>query len=307
MKFSDVTGCAGSALLLLFAAAWIPLIGPFLSLLTPLPFLYYTTKLGFQNGLKLAATAVLLIGLVAKLAGFSRIVLFCIEFGLLGIILSEIYKREFSFGLTIFWGTIFMLVMGLVFLFAMSLSRNESLHELVLSYFQTSLRNTINAYENVGWDREKVIEVLGNLLARIYPSIVIIATGFVVWMNVVVSRQMFRLGRLKYPEFQSMDRWRAPEFMVWFVIAAGFSLLLSFESVGLLATNALIVMAVIYVFHGLAIVHFFLNKYNVPSWIRFGVYLLIVFQQAILLCLAVVGLFDQWIDFRKIHSRRIHN
>ncbi|MFH1491258.1 MAG: DUF2232 domain-containing protein, partial [Pseudomonadota bacterium] len=70
-----------------------------------------------------------------------------------------------------------------------------------------------------------------------------------------------------------------------------------------LAINALIVMLVIYVFHGLSIVLFLLNKYRVPQWMRVGAYFLILFQQIFLIGLCIAGLFDQWIDFRKIHRR----
>ena len=121
-------------------------------------------------------------------------------------------------------------------------------------------------------------------------------------MNVVISKPLFRIGNLEYPAFGPLDQWQAPELMVWGVIAAGFASFLLKGIVQILAINALIVMVVIYVFHGISIVLFFLKKYNAPSWIRFGIYFLLIFQQIFLLGLAIAGLFDQWIDFRKIRK-----
>ena len=132
----------------------------------------------------------------------------------------------------------------------------------------------------------------------------IVSTGFVVWINIVISRPLFRVLNLKYPEFDPMDRWHAPDLMVWGVIASGFTLFLSIPGVKLVAINGLIVMLAIYVFHGLAILLFFLNKYRVPSWLRFGIYFLIFFQQIFLIVLALAGLFDQWVDFRKLHRKK---
>lgn len=302
MKPNDVIGCAGSAVFLLLVSAWIPFVGPLFGLLTPLPFLYYTTKLGLQQGLRVSAIAVIAIGLIAKLSGYPQIIVFCIEFSLLGIIISEIYKRKLTFGLTVFWGTVSMLFLGALFLFFISLARQSGPLELIVAYLQDNLKDAIPAYENMEWDREKMIESLGRLLARVYPSLMIVGTGLTVWMNIVISRQLFRLGKLEYPEFGSMDRWQAPEHLVWFVIAAGFSLFLSGEVIRMLALNSLIVVGVIYIFHGLSILLFFMNKYGVPPWVRIGIYLLIMFQQIILIGLAMAGLFDQWIDFRKIHK-----
>jgi len=309
MKAADIIGCAGSAVLLLFASAWIPFIGPFLSLLTPLPFLYYATKLGLHQGLKIAAITLLLAGLIARLAGYPQIIIFCFEFSLIGLILSEIYRRKFTFGLTIFWGTCSALIIGAIFLSLIALSKKMGPMEMILGYFQSNLRETIQAYEEMGLDQEKVIQLqeygkmLTEIIAKVYPALSIVGGGLFVYVIVVLSRPLFRLRTLPYPDFGPMDRWQSPELMVWGFIVAGFALFLSIGGIRLLAINALIVMSVIYVFHGLSIVLFFLNKYNVPLWIRFGVYFLILFQQIFWVALAIAGLFDQWIDFRKIHKR----
>ncbi len=312
IKISDVLGCVASAAFLLLATAWIPILGPFFSLLTPLPFLYYASKLGLYQGVKIVALTVLIIGVIANLAGYPHIIFLCVEFSLLGLIISEMYRKNFTFGLAMFWGTGLMLLIGTIVLVLIGFSKRMGPLELILDYFQNNLKETIQFYENMGSDQEKVlqfkeyVEILTNIIAKVYPALVIIGTGFVVWVNIVMSRPLFRIGNLKYPDLGPMDQWRAPELLVWGLIAAGFSLFLSASGIKLVTVNALIVMLVIYVFHGLSIILFFLNKYHVPPWIRFGVYLLIIFQQLFLIGLALAGVFDQWIDFRKIHSKRTH-
>ena len=85
--------------------------------------------------------------------------------------------------------------------------------------------------------------------------------------------------------------------------AMGFAIFFPITKIQFVAINSLIVMSVIYVFNGLSIVMFFFNRYNIPSWARFGVYALIIVQQMFLFVLALAGLFDQWIDFRKLHKK----
>jgi uncharacterized protein YybS (DUF2232 family) len=310
MKVQDVLGCAASAIVLLLASALIPLVGPVFSLLTPLPFLYYTLKLGLYQGAKVVFITVLAVGLVAKLAGYPQLIFLCLEFSLLGLIISETFRREFTIGFSIFWGTVFMLIIGVVILGLIGLSRNMGPLAVILDYFQNNIKATVQSYEGMGWDQEKILQIQGYLkilvqvISKIYPAIMIVGTGFVVWINIVISRPLFRLLNLNYPHFGPMDRWHAPELMVWGVIAAGFSLFLSLPVVKLIAINGLIVMLAIYVFHGLSILLFFLNKYHVPPWLRIGIYFLIFFQQIFLIVLAMAGLFDQWIDFRKIHVKK---
>ena len=302
-------GCAGSVIFLLFISAWIPFVGPFFSLLLPLPFLFYSSKLGFNQGLITGLIALFIVGFFARLAGYSRVILFCLEFGIVGLIIAEIFRREFSFGRTIFWGTVLMLFVGMVFLFFIGMTRGLSPFELVLNYFQTNLNKTFGLYEDMGLEPDKAFQLkefgkaVRDLLSKIYPSLIIVGTGFVIWLNVVVSRPIFRIGKIKYPNLGKTDRWHAPEFLVWGVIIAGFALFFPVTGIKFVALNALIVFSVIYVFHGLSIVMFFFNKHRVPLWIRIGVYVFIVIQQMFLILLALAGLFDQWIDFRKIHKK----
>jgi uncharacterized protein YybS (DUF2232 family) len=297
-------------MVLLIASGWVPFAGPFLSLLTPLPFLYYTAKFGLREGVKALVICLLAVGLIGNLSGFSQAVFLCLEFGLLGLIISEIYRRKLTIGRTLLWGTGLMLLLGFVILTGVGLTKNMGPIELVLGYLQSNLKGTVDVYEHMGGGQEKAVQLrqfakaLMEIITRIYPSLVIIGTGFVVWLNVVLSRHVFRLGNLPYPQFASTDRWWAPEYMVWGVIAAGFSLFLPVSGIRWVSINVLIVLLTVYVFHGLSIVLFFLNKYRVPSWIRLGVYFLIVFQQIFLFLLALAGLFDQWIDFRKIRHRK---
>lgn len=311
MKATDLMGCIGPVILLLFASAWIPFVGPFFGLLTPMPFLYYATKLGLREGLKIAAVTLLIVGLIASLIGYPQMVVFCFEFALIGVALSEIYKRGYTFGRTILWGTCFTLFIGAAVLSVIALSQGMGPMEMILEYFRSNVGATIRAYEDMGLEQEKVAQLreygkmLTDLIAKIYPALSVVGSGLIIYLIVVLSRPLFQKRNLPYPRFESLDRWQSPDRMVWGFIASGFALFFSMGGITWLAVNAFIVMSVIYCFQGLSIVLFFLNKYRLPLWMRFGVYLLILFQQIFWIGLGLAGLFDQWIDFRRIHKRAV--
>jgi len=311
MRLQDVLGCVGTALTLLLASALIPLIGPFFSLLTPLPFLYYSTKLGVNEGVKLVCVSILATALLAAILRYPQLIFLCLEFSLMGLIISEMYRRKWNIGYSVLVATCSMLLIGLIVMAVAGLRKNMGPLEMIYAYMQESLRQTVAVYEGMGAGPEKAkafreyLAVVIDILSKIYPSLLIVGTGFVVWFNIIVSRPLFQMRKLAYPPYGALDRWRSPEHLVWGVIAAGFALFLSLPQVRWLAINALIVMMAVYVFHGLSILMFYLNKYRVPPWIRFGVFFLIVFQQIFIIGLALAGLFDQWIDFRRIHSRKV--
>jgi len=309
MKITDVLGCTGLVAFFVLASVWIPFVGPIISLLTPLPFLYYSSKLGLYQGVKVAVITVFILGLVANLAGKPQIVIYCVEFSLLGLALSEFLRRRFSIGQTIFLSLVFMLVIGTGVLFFLALSKNMGPFEMMLSYLGDHLNASLKAYEEMGVPQEDAmalqvyVKAFMEIISRIYPSLMIISAGFTVWLNVVIAKPLFRIRNLEYPEFIAMDRWRAPDNLIWGLIVSGFALFLASESIKILAINAMIVMMAVYLFHGLSIVLFFFSKYHVPSWIRIGVYFLIMVQQLFLVILILGGIFDQWIDFRKIHRK----
>jgi uncharacterized protein YybS (DUF2232 family) len=311
MKAKDVLGCVGAGAVLLLASAYIPLVGPLFSLLTPLPILYYSAKLGLDQGVKLAGITVMLIGVVAALASTIDLLFMCIEFSLMGLIVSELFRRNLSIGYTVLLGTSVMLLIGFVILAIVGLSENKTPTEMVLAYLRGSFNQTIEVYQGTAGEEpnpayvHKYVQLVIDILMKIYPALSVIGTGFVVWFNVVVSRPLFRARNVLYPRFGPMDRWAAPEHLIWGVIAAGFCLFLPLPQIRLLSINVMIVLLAIYFFHGLSILLFFLYKYRVPLWIRLGVYALIVFQQIFAVVIVAAGLFDQWVDLRRLHPRQI--
>jgi len=259
--------------------------------------------------LKTGLVALLIIGLMGKLLGQSYLILFCLEFGIVGLTMSELFKRQLTIGSTVFWGTVSMLFMGAVFLFIAGMSRNEGPVSLVLSYLQSNLSKTAGIYEGAGLEPEKAaqikqaLDLLSKLIMKVYPALMIIGTGLVVWVNVILSRPLFRMGKLNYPVFGETGKWCAPEYMVWGMIGSGFALFFPAAGIRFVAENLLVVLSVIYVFHGLSILIFFFNKHAIPRWARIGIYILIVLQQLFLILLAVAGLFDQWVDFRRLRKK----
>lgn len=310
MIAKDFLGCVGWAALVLLASVSVPIAGPFIGLLTPIPFLYYATKKGLYGGLTLAAVTVAFVALAARFMRQPQLILFIIEFSALGLVLSELFRRRYSLGYTLSIGTVCLLVTGIACLFFIGISKDMGPFEVVRTYLKSNLNEALQNYGQMGLEKDKAVEIQAygkaviNTITRVYPALMVVGSGFVVWLNVFLGRRILRLTHLGYPSFENTDQWQAPEILVWGLIAAGFCLFFPIGGVKFIGINSLIVLMTVYLFQGVSILLFFLNKYHVPPWIRAAIYLLLFFQQFFLLFVALGGLFDQWIDFRKIHKRR---
>lgn len=308
MTLRDALGCISWSAILLMASLWIPIFGPFVSLLSALPFLYYATKLGLKQGAILLVMTVAAVGVFVRMLGYPQLFFFSLELGIFGLALSEIFRRELGFGRTVLTAMACMLGLGALFLTLGGLAKGLGPVALVEEYLRASLSGALEAFSQMAPDSESAREareygeaVLG-VLMRLLPSLAVLGTGFVVFLNILMSRPLFRFGGLAFPAFGPLDQWKSPERLVWALIASGFALFFSSGGIKWLGLNALIVILAIYLLQGFSILFFFLNKYRVPPWVRMGIYFVIAFQQLFFLVLAAAGVFDQWIDFRKVEK-----
>jgi len=294
----------------LAASVIVPFFGPLIGLLGPLPYIYYSMKLGLRQGAVITALTLAALTLFSATAGFPRLPLVAVEFGVVGWGLAMLFRMRLGIGLTILLGTCLMLSIGVAFLLTLSFMKGMGFFELVREYMQTHLEATMAMYGSGGGGarggsqlteaHKAVIEGIMNL----FPSLGVIGASFSVWLNVVSASALLRRSGLSAPDFGRPELWRAPENLVWILIVAGFSLFLASGGLKYLALNLFLVVAVVYLYQGMAIVLFFLKKYDVPGWMRPLIYFFLVVQQVLTVVVAAGGLFDQWIDFRKIHKRR---
>ncbi len=313
MKPADALGCAGVTLLLLFLSQFIPVAGLVPGLLIPQPFILYSVKLGRVEGAKAAGAAFLIAFATAYLVGIPRVMFLCVELGLLGLVLAELYRRRMGFGRTVLLGTASLVVLGFLLLLLVGFQSGKAPGAIIMDYFRNNLNETIRSYEGTALGPERVGQIreygrrITSIIERVYPSLLVIGAAVVVWLNVLVSLRVLRLRGLPVPEYEPFDRWQAPERLVWWLIGAGFAFFLPWPGVEFLAVNLLIVIASVYVFQGLSILQFYLKKFRFPRFLRFLAYILILMQQILLIGLALAGLFDQWIDFRKISRHKANS
>lgn len=293
---------------MMYAAVWIPLVGTLLMFLSPLLFLAYAMKLGLQQGMILAGLSIMVVAVVSGLSGHRQTIVFCIEFSVLGIVLSELFRRRLTLSETVTVALAAMALFGFLILFGLGATRGLGPSEIIAALIREQLQATVDLYHDMGAQVEDpegihgYAEIFIRTIARIYPALMIIGMGLVVIMNVMFAKPLFKKIGLDYPDFQPVERWQAPEKMVWGLIAVGFGSLFASGTFQMAAINALLVIAVVYFFQGLSIGIFYLNKYRIPPIIRAVFYVLIVFQQLFMLLLALAGLFDQWLDFRRLRN-----
>ncbi len=285
-------------------SVFLPVVGFLFSMFVPLPIIFFRAKLGRRKGAAIPLIVLLLMGIV--FGGFSIDMLFFCGLMLLGFAMSETFEKSLSIEMTLAVTCGIVLGSGLVGTLLFSAAKQTGIVSLLSAYVASNLELSLKLYREIGIPQETIDTIAGSLdrikyvLVRLMPAILTVSTLFVAWINLITVRPVMLRRGLAFPDFGRLNHWRSPEWLIWVVIACGSAMLIPAGGIRLLAINGLLVLLTIYFMQGIAIVSFYFEKKGLPLFVRVALYALVAFQQLFLLVVIGIGLFDMWIDFRKI-------
>jgi uncharacterized protein YybS (DUF2232 family) len=303
-RLKDIALGIGVTSLFFLISAFLPIIGFVFSLFIPLPVLFFRTKLGRNPGFLIPCVTLLLIMLV-----MGHISVDLLYFGgllILGFSLSEFFEKKLSVETTVLGTCGVVLVSGLIGLMAFSASAGQSLLAFVSAHVAHNLEMTLTLYKKLGVSQDAITVITNSMdqirfvMLRIMPALTTVSALFVCWLNILAAKPVFTSRTLPYPDFGRLNHWRAPEQIIWMLIGSGLAMLLPSQGVKLVGVNMLLIILTIYFFQGMGIVAFFFEKKQLPRSFRIMLYALIALQQVLLLVIIGLGVFDLWLNFRKI-------
>lgn len=300
----DVANGVAFTCLLFALSAILPVVGAVSAMLVPLPLMYYRTKQG--RGAAAAIAAVAFIATAMVMGAQVMDAFFLGQLLVAGLILGELIQWRLPIEHTVAFNCLGVLLIFGVALGIYSVSQEIGPVAMVTDTVRSSLEATLILYKEMGMSAESVTRIenaMGQItyvLVRVTPSLMLSSLIFISWANLVIARSLFASRNLPYPDFGRLNRWAAPEFLVWLPIVSGLALMLPVKWLKIIGINGLLVACVVYFFQGIAIVSFFFEAKRFPKLLRVMIYSLIAVQQILTLLVIGLGLFDMWLDLRKL-------
>jgi uncharacterized protein YybS (DUF2232 family) len=300
-----ITGVIISSLVFLVAGT-ISILGSIGAMLAPLPILYYYSKLGRARGILVFLLSLIVVVIALKYVNSYVTFLNLFLLGSLGIILSEVLRRNYSIETTVFFSVVALLSLGLVMLLYLSIMQGKGPLYLIQSYIANVVQENIRIYSQLGGSSEQIellkkhAEHITRFFTHLFPAIVLVGTAFFVWLNILAGRILFQKNGMWYPDFGDLSRWKMHDKFIWLLIVSGILVLVPFGTLKIVGLNVLVLLLLFYLFQGLSIVQFYCNKKSIPLFIRVIGYFLIFAQQFLLLLVIGLGVIDVWADFRKL-------
>ena len=299
-----IRGIAVLSLTLLIVAL-IPFVGPIVIIMTPLPIIFFFSRLGRTRGLAALAVAIIIVSGLLSLLGHRINIAVLLMIGFTGVLLSEVLSRRYSIEKTFTIASLALFFCGVGFVLHSAFLSGAAPWRIVELYIGGIIAENLRLYEQLDISADQIALVRENarqitgFFTVIFPALALSGAILTVWLNVLSARSLLRRYAEEFPEFGDLTLWKAPERLVWVLIAAGWMMLLPINVVGSVGLNILIVCCLLYLLQGLAIVGFFFKRKRVPPLLRWLFYILIAVQQYMVILVIAFGLFDIWIDFRK--------
>lgn len=303
------------AILLGFGRAWLsmtalflsgfllPVGGPLLMVLTPQPGLRLRQAFGPAAVVGLVGVVAVTIGLVSGERGG---VLFLVSFGLLTLLLPPLLERNWSIEVTV--GLAAAMLATAILGAALSVATPTQLLAAIHTGLEQVRSEAVQVYERAGLAPEVARQLddgsrrLIDILLRLTPAMLLLSLAVAVLGNLAVLRRRERAQGL-VPVFGDLTRWKCPAELVWVLIASGYGMFLPEGPLALLAANVFTVFLAVYFFQGLAIAQFYMRRWHSPFWVNGLVYVFIFAEWLVATGVTVVGVFDQWADFRRLNPR----
>ena len=287
-------------------AVYMPLLGFFISLSLPLPTLFYRVKLGRAGGMVIPVCSAFIMAMI--LGNMSFDMLFFTALLLLGFMLGELFEKNLPLEKTVIKTVGTVTAFGILALTMYGSFAGTGLSMLISEYVRHNLQMSIQLYESMGMPKETIriisdsLDTIHYIMVRIIPSLTISLALLITWTTLLIAKPMLMRSNLFYPKFGSLNKWKAPDKLVWIVIGCGFMLFLPDKAVKMIAVNGLIILMTIYFFGGIAITSYFFEKKKLPLLVRAFFYSLIALWQVALFLVIGIGFFDIWFNFRKLET-----
>ncbi len=291
----------------------VPFLGAVVIVLLPLPVIFFLEKLGRLKGMIVLAISLVTVELILRSISAGGDLSLLLLLGYLGIVISELLRKDLSVEKTVFFAVIAGIGLTIVLLLLQSALLRQMPWTLVSSYIIKSFQDSIELSSQMGAQADQIkfiksnINIIARFLLYISPALTLVGLSFTAWLNIILVRKLFLLNGLTYPDFGELTRWKAPEQTVWFLIGSGAVVLLpivfEIKVVGILMVglNILIISLFVYFLQGLAIFEFYFKTRQVPRLLRIMFYFFLILQQYLVILVIAAGLFDLWLDFRKLN------
>ncbi|MDW7771805.1 MAG: DUF2232 domain-containing protein [Desulfobulbaceae bacterium] len=296
--------------LLLALAFLLPGLAPtifgWMSGLLAIPVFCLLVLYGTAKGLVLVRNGALLATLGAIILNQLPGTLFSLTMVPLGISLKKSAAAREDIIRTGIKGFIILGISWFVFWAVYGIVQGENPYTRLLQILDTGFAQTFEVYKNspdipveTQVQFESLVTEVRAVIPRALPGILASTLLLTVWINLLGSITLLEMLKPKTLPWEKYRDWRLPEKTVWIPIVAGFVWIAGEGFISSAGLSLFIVSTLLFFFQGLAVLIFFMDRWNIPLYLKIIIYGILILQSYGLLMISIAGISDVWVDFRR--------
>jgi len=302
---------AAIAIIFALTSAYLPIVGPFVNLLWPVPIIL----LGVRHGYKWSIMATAVSGLIiAMLIHPLQAVGVVVGFGLIGIVVGYAFRMEFSPAKTMFWGTIASILSKAALLgIGMAVT---GINPFVMQgdLMAKAMEQGIEVYRNLGIAEEQLnqmkesMQSVFEIVKVILPAGFIMASLFDTFLNFLIAKAVLKKLGHNIAGFPPFKNWSLPDYLVYFFALAlvmiywgnSREITLLYQ----LGMNLQVLSSTLLLIQGLALFYYIVDKYNLSRMVKGIILFLILTNGFLSQILIFAGAVDTILDYRRLRVSR---
>ena len=310
---SMVEGGLLAAIAIIFAiiSVYLPIIGPFVNLLWPVPIIL----LGVRHGYKWSIMATVVAGvIISMLVHPLQAVSVVVGFGLIGIVLGYAFRMEFSPAKTMLWGSAASLLSKIALLAIGAAITGLNPFTMQGDVMAKAVEQAVEVYRSFGMAEQDLAKLTESMQSMLDLMKIILPAGFVMasvvdtGLNYLIAKAVLRkLGHI-IPDIPPFKNWTLPDYIMYFFTLALVMIywgksreITMLYNVGM---NVQIITSMLLLVQGLALFNYIVDKYNLSRLAKGIILFLILANGLFAQILIVVGAVDTIFDYRHLRAPR---
>jgi uncharacterized protein YybS (DUF2232 family) len=292
----------------LFAILIFPPTAALVGIVAPAPLLFIYLQRGQVAGLVLMG---LVFAALFILMGSNQALLFVAEYVVMATIMAETIKAQLTMDRCIFLSALGSMTLATFLMYVLFADGEVSLTDFFQAQILEHFNHSLEALKSMGEEQAELdamkefFEQSSRTFATAYPS-------FIMAGSLITAAVNYFLVRLVWVKFYGDSLFRKekfselvlPDYLIWGLILSAGSLFLVGSPVGMVGMNLFAMVILVYLFQGLAVLVHILESKGVPKFLWALVFFIIIIQPILMGLVVGLGIFDIWVDFRKIKQKQ---
>ncbi|HGA0511466.1 TPA: YybS family protein [Bacillus pacificus] len=297
----------GAALLAIYAmllliSMYVPILGTVVTFALPLPFILLTIRYKISNAFVIFTAALFITVIVSQPMNLVKTTMF----GLIGIVLGHMYKKQKKPVEILMAGTLAYLI-GIMLIYVASIKFfNIDLMKQMQNMFNESMAQSEKIVTATGMpiskEQKDLFAQFNDVLQTLFPSLLVMTSVCCSWITVMISGSALRKLKhdvIHWPKFKDIQ---LPKSIVWYYVI--FILLSTFIKVEptsylhMVFSNLYVIFALLLVLQGLTFIAFLAHSKGFTKGVPIISFIACMFIPMLFPLVTILGIIDLGISLR---------